>query len=526
MDRAPQIRRRADRLQRASSAAEFIDMAKRNQPGTGTRGPATPATSKPQGPHSGSTQGGPPSPVGAPRRAAKRRWVCQDCGAVTSGWFGRCPTCGAWNSIAEEAALPSLEGETRGVVLSAPGQALGVVASTDADGDQFEGARRSTGIAELDRVLGGGVAPGSVVLVGGSPGIGKSTLLLQACAGLSRRGARVLYASGEESVAQVGARARRLHATHEQLSLLADTRIEAILTAAEAADVVVVDSVQTVWTDAQEGLAGNVSQIRAVTAALLGFAKSRSIPVILVGHVTKDGQLAGPRLLEHMVDVVLSFEGDEERATRIVRAIKNRFGSTQELAVFEMTSEGLREITNPSAAFLAERPEHAIGSCVTATLEGSRPLLLEIQALLAPSPGGSPRRTAVGTDPTRLAMLLAVLDRHVGLHVADQDVFVNVAGGLRLVEPAVDLAVLLSVASSFKRRPLPALSVAIGEVGLTGEVRRVPRLDARLAEAQRLGFRLAFVPRLREKAAVAALPDGLEIVQVDSVRQAVDEALS
>lgn len=384
--------------------------------------------------------------------------------------------------------------------------------------------RIPTGIGELDRALGGGLVGGQVVLLGGDPGIGKSTLLLQACTGLIAGERSVLYASGEESIAQVAARAARLRGgefrpSDERLSLLAETRIEAILDAAAETrpDVLVVDSIQTVYSDAQEGLPGNISQIRSVTGHLLSWAKTSNVPVVIVGHVTKDGQLAGPRLLEHMVDAVLSFEGDEERAVRMLRASKNRFGSTAELGVFEMTGLGLREIENPSEAFLADHGEQAIGSAVTASLEGSRPLLLEVQALLGPSPGGYPRRTCVGADPNRLAMLLAVLDRHAGLFVVDQDVFVNVAGGLRLSEPGADLAVLLAVASSHLRKPIGGRTVMIGEVGLTGELRRVPRLDERLAEAARLGFGRAIVSgRGGDKRA-----KGLEVLEVATVVEAV-----
>ncbi|MEE9383999.1 MAG: DNA repair protein RadA [Nannocystaceae bacterium] len=453
-----------------------------------------------------------------PKKSA--RWICQECDAETRGWFGRCPHCSAWNSIREQGPTPQPGHVELG---TGDGQ---VVSAAAASIDAEDTPRLATGVSEFDRVLGGGLVSGSVVLLGGPPGIGKSTLLLQACAGLARDDHRVLYVSGEESVAQVAARAGRIGAREPSLLLLAQTRLEPILNRAKEHQpaVLVIDSVQTVYSETQDGLPGNVTQIRAVASKLLSYAKTNDVPVIMVGHVTKDGQLAGPRLLEHMVDAVLSFDGDEERATRMLRATKNRYGSTHELGVFEMTSEGMRGISNPSEAFLAERSAEAVGSCVTASLEGSRPLLLEIQALLGPSPGGSPRRTCVGVDSSRLAMLLAVLERHGDLFVLDQDVFVNVAGGIRLGEPAADLAVLLAVASSHLRKPLPADTVAMGEVGLTGELRRVPRAEVRFAEAQRLGFKRALAPPLRGGKQVEL--EGLAVVEVRSVAEAIQLALS
>jgi DNA repair protein RadA/Sms len=460
----------------------------------------------------------------------KARWQCSACGATTNGWFGQCPSCGEWNTVEQAVERPS---EGSRVVLQQGGPAAPIPV-TAAQADAAREQRLRTGVGELDRVLGGGLVPGSLVLLGGAPGIGKSTLLLQACAGLVAQQRTVIYASGEESVAQVAQRAARLRGGvfepgDERLLLLAETRIETILDAAVAArelGVLIVDSVQTVYSDAQDGLPGNLGQIRSVTGHLLSFAKTRNVPVVLVGHVTKDGQLAGPRLLEHMVDAVLGFEGDEERAIRMLRASKNRFGSTAELGVFEMTGRGLREIPNPSEVFLADHHrehEQPIGSVVTASLEGSRPLLLEVQALLGPSPGGSPRRTCVGADPARLAMLLAVLDRHAGLFVVDQDVFVNVAGGLRLSEPAADLAVLLAVAGSHMRKSIARGSVAIGEVGLTGELRRIPRLDERLAEAARMGFVRAIVPHDARRESAKAR-EGLEILEARDVSQAIELA--
>ncbi|MEX1366727.1 MAG: DNA repair protein RadA [Nannocystaceae bacterium] len=452
----------------------------------------------------------------------KTRWVCSACGTATPKWFGQCPDCREWNTLEEQITRPAVEG--RVVLSAARGVPIPITRADEID----EGPRRSSGIHEVDRVLGGGLVPGSIVLVGGPPGIGKSTLLLQVSAALAQRIGPVLYASGEESMGQVAGRATRLGAAHDRLLLLAETAVEAIIAAARklqpAPSAVVVDSIQTIYSEAHEGLPGNVTQIRAVCAQLVSYAKSEGVPVIVVGHVTKDGQLAGPKLLEHMVDAVLAFEGDEDRSTRLLRATKNRFGSTAELGVFEMTAEGLRPIDNPSEALLAERPAAAPGSCVTASLEGSRPLLLEVQALLAQSGGGNPRRNCVGVDPSRLAMLMAVLDRHGDLFVLDQDVFVNVAGGMRLFEPASDLAVLMAVASSHMRRPLPPELVAVGEIGLTGELRQAARLELRLSEAARLGFSRALVARRRGRRK-PPVPQGLELVEVANVREALEAGL-
>ncbi len=458
------------------------------------------------------------------KKKPRSTWTCRECGGTTNGWFGKCPACQAWNTIEEEVEV-SPDG-TRIVLVPGSGSA-----PVSAAADLASAPRLRSGRGEVDRVLGGGLVPGSVVLVGGPPGIGKSTLLLQAGAGWAERHGPVLYASGEESVAQISGRARRLDARHDRLLLLAETRIEAIVgTARHQADglaVLVLDSIQTIYSDATDGLPGNVSQIRAVANHVIGFAKSHGVPVIVVGHVTKDGQLAGPRLLEHMVDAVLSFDGDEDRVTRLLRATKNRFGSTQELGVFEMTGEGLREIDNPSEAFLGEDRGATPGACITASLEGSRPLLLEVQALLSPCFGGSPRRNCVGVDANRVAMLLAVLDRHGGVSVLDHDVFVNVAGGLRLREPAADLAVMLAVASSHLRRSIRPRTLAFGEVGLTGELRAAPRAEVRLLEAGRLGFDRAIGPaRTRTRAgAPARAPDGIEVVEARSIEEALEAAL-
>ena len=454
----------------------------------------------------------------------KRHWTCSACGGVARQWYGQCPDCQEWNTLQEEVERPA----TQGRVVLTPGGGSAPIPATRAD-EIDEGPRRRCGIGEVDRVLGGGLVAGSVALLGGPPGIGKSTLLLQVSAALARDVGPVLYASGEESVAQVAGRATRLRAADERLLLLAETSVEAVLAAARQMQpspaAVIVDSIQTIYSEAHDGLPGNQTQIRAVCAQLISYAKSTAVPVIVVGHVTKDGQIAGPKLLEHMVDAVLAFEGDEDRSTRLLRATKNRFGSTQELGVFEMTQEGLLPVDNPSEALLAERPAAAPGSCVTASLEGSRPLLMEVQALLAPSGGGSPRRNCVGVDPSRLAMLMAVLDRHGDQFVLDQDVFVNVAGGLRLSEPASDLAVLLAVCSSHVRRPIPPELVAVGEIGLTGELRQAARLELRLAEAARLGFTKALVARSRGRRKVA-VPNGLHMIEVANVREALGAGLA
>jgi DNA repair protein RadA/Sms len=451
-------------------------------------------------------------------------WRCTDCGANHAGWFGRCPACGAWNTVEEQAPA----GPADRVVLGKETVAVAVPIPDVRDSDE----RTPVGIGEVDRVLGGGLVHGSVVLVGGPPGIGKSTLLLQVSAALAAKGKAVVYASGEESITQLASRAGRLGAAHPRLLVMAETRSEAVLDAARelaiAQDLtaLVVDSIQTVYSSEHDGLPGNVSQVRAVCAQLISFAKQHDVPVIIVGHVTKDGQLAGPRVLEHMVDAVLSFEGDEDRATRLLRSTKNRFGSTLELGVFDMGPDGLRPIDNPSEAFLSQRAEAAPGSCVTVSLQGSRPLLLEVQALLSPSHGGSPRRNCVGVDTSRLAMLLAVLDRHGATFVLDHDVFLNVAGGVRLFEPASDLAVLLAVASSHLRRPVPPGMVALGEIGLTGELRHVARLDTRLAEAARLGFTKALVapPPPSTRGRKLEIPKGIDVRTANTVARALELA--
>jgi DNA repair protein RadA/Sms len=457
---------------------------------------------------------------------SRSQWICSECQNTQSGWFGKCPSCGSWNTIEEVTEAPEAS-PGRVVLSSGTTTTASAVALSDVGEEQ---PRIMTGMQEVDRVLGGGFIPGSVVLLGGAPGIGKSTLLLQVAARLAGGKRSVLYASGEESLQQIAGRARRLGADGKRLLLLAETRTETILnTARELSlagelELLVVDSVQTVYSSENDGLPGNTGQVRAVSTQLISFAKQHDVPVVIVGHITKDGQLAGPRLLEHMVDTVLNFEGDDDRATRLLRASKNRFGSTLELGVFEMTGEGLREIHNPSEAFLAQRPIDAPGSCITVSMQGARPLLLEVQALLASAPGGSPRRNSVGVDPSRLAMMLAVLDRHGGQFVLDQDVFVNVTGGVRLFEPAADLAVMLAIASSHRRIALPGDMVAVGEIGLTGELRHAARIENRLVEAARLGFKRALIAPSSSGGPPKA-PKGLKVRAPKTVQEALKLAI-
>ena len=449
---------------------------------------------------------------------AATRFVCQDCGAVSPKWAGRCETCDAWNSIVEEAvaARPGPAGK------ASAGRRIAFVGLA---GDAEPAPRTATGIAELDRVLGGGLVPASVVLVGGDPGIGKSTLLLQAAARLATAGRRVLYVSGEESVEQVRLRARRLGVEQAPLELAAAVNLRdvtASMSQAKDAGLVVIDSIQTMWLDAIDSAPGTVSQVRACSFELIRQAKGEGFALALVGHVTKDGALAGPRVLEHMVDAVLYFEGDRGHQFRILRAVKNRYGATDEIGVFEMTDRGLAEVANPSALFLAERRGNIAGSAVFAGLEGSRPVLVEIQALLAPNPGGSPRRSVIGWDGGRLAMLLAVLETRAGLRLNATDVYLNVAGGLRVTEPAADLAVAAAIASAAFEQPTSAGMVYFGEVGLSGEVRQVAQAEARLKEAAKLGFDSAALPRrvARGNRAMAA-PDGLRLEEIGHIADLV-----
>ena len=454
------------------------------------------------------------------------RFVCQSCGAAVLRWEGQCRTCGEWNTLVETVVRDEPRPRASAAALAGAG-APPVPLSAAGAGETT--LRRPVGIGELDRVLGGGLVAGSVVLLGGEPGIGKSTLLLQVAAGVARAGDSVLYATGEESVSQVQLRAGRLGLAHgavgDAIRVVAETGVGRITELARGArpGLLVVDSVQTVTSEELDGPPGSVGQVREATLRLVELAKGEAIPVVLVGHVTKDGSLAGPKTLEHLVDVVLSVEGDRTGGLRLLRGTKNRYGSTEEVGVFEMGERGLLEVTDPGRAFLADHDRPAPGSVVAPVLEGSRPLLVEVQALVAPTAAPSPRRTASGVDPNRLALLVAVLGRRAGTGLGSHDVYANLAGGLSVSEPGLDLPLALALASSLRDRPVVPGTVAIGEVGLLGELRSVGGLDRRLREAARLGFTRAIVPRARGREH-AAVP-GMEIVEVASLADAVRLAL-
>jgi len=461
---------------------------------------------------------------------AQTRFVCQSCGESFLRWEGQCRVCQAWNSLVETAVRPE-PSNTRRATASGIGGAVETRRLADAgEGDR---GRLRIGIPELDRVLGGGLVPGSVVLVGGEPGIGKSTLLLQAAAGVAAAVGpdRVVYATGEESASQVRLRADRLGLLEGPaggIRIAAESSIDRIAGVAldePSPALLVVDSIQTATVDELDGPAGSVGQVRAAALRLMEVAKPNGIAVVLVGHVTKDGSIAGPKTLEHLVDAVLTLDGERYAAVRLLRATKNRFGSTEEVGVFEMGESGLREVSDPARAFLAEHDGPAPGSVVAPTLEGSRPLLVEVQALVAPGPGGTPRRTTSGVDANRVSLLVAVLGRRAGIGLGSHDVYVNLAGGLTVDEPGLDLPLAIALASSLRDRPVAADTVAIGEVGLLGELRTVSGLDRRLREAARLGFRRAIVPRGARGAAAPDVP-GLEIVAVGGLRDSIDAALS
>ena len=445
---------------------------------------------------------------------AKAVYACNECGGQSTKWQGQCPHCGAWNTLVEAVAERAGQHRYAGGARAAALVPLARVPAREA-------ARMPTGVAEFDRALGGGLIAGQVVLIGGDPGIGKSTLLLQALAWMS--GARkVVYVSGEESAEQVALRAQRLQVVTAAVALLAEIQLERIAATLEAEkpEVAVVDSIQTLYSEALQSAPGSVAQVRECAAQLTRLAKSQGVALIFVGHVTKEGALAGPRVLEHIVDTVLYFEGDTHSSFRLIRAVKNRFGPVNELGVFAMTERGLRGVANPSALFLSQHREPVAGSCILVTNEGTRPLLVEVQALVDGTQGPAPRRLAQGLDPGRLALLLAVLHRHAGIAVHDQDVFVNAVGGVRIGEPAADLAVVLAVISSFRNRPLPEKLVVFGEIGLAGEVRPAPRGQERLREAAKLGFRRALIPRANApKQAI----EGIEVVAIERLADALAE---
>ena len=455
----------------------------------------------------------------------KTSYICGACGARTPQWQGQCPACEAWNTLEAVLIAAGSAGvaarRAHGLAMATGPTASRTVEEVSRDQD----VRALTGIGELDRVLGGGLVAGSVVLLGGDPGIGKSTLLLQAADALSRERA-VLYVSGEESVRQVALRAQRLGLEAVSLRLAAETRIETILeeATAAAARVLVVDSIQTMQTELSESSAGSAVQVRESAARLVRFAKDTGTAVLLIGHVTKEGQIAGPRILEHMVDTVLYFESDPASRFRVIRAVKNRFGSANELGVFAMAEQGLREVRNPSAIFLSRAPQPVAGSVVTVVREGSRPLLVEVQALVDDAQGMNPRRVAVGFESGRLALLLAVLHRHGGVSTAGRDVFVNVVGGVRIGETAADLPAVLAVLSSVRDRPLPADTVCFGELGLTGEIRPVPFGEERLREAAKQGFRRALVPAANVPRKGGVI-EGIDVEGVERLQQALERAI-
>ena len=444
----------------------------------------------------------------------KKQYVCQSCGGVQSRWAGQCPDCNEWDSIVEEAPKEFIP---KGLI-NVSGRKL-EFESLSAD---FENEpRRLTGISELDRVLGGGLVEGSAILLGGDPGIGKSTILLQLAANLGKAGASVAYISGEESIHQLQLRAMRLGLSGAPMQLASATNVGDIISSldvANACDVLIIDSVQTMYIENIDSAPGTVAQVRSSSFELIRLAKKRGIVVFLVGHVTKEGQIAGPKVLEHMVDTVLYFEGDRGHQFRILRAVKNRFGGTDEIGVFEMTGDGLNEVTNPSSIFLSDSAEQVSGSAIFAGIEGTRPILAEVQALVADSYMASPRRAVVGWDSNRLNMLLAVMDTRANLKFGDKEVYLNIAGGLKISEPAADLAVAAALASSFAKKNLPAKSIYFGEVGLSGEIRPVPQAEARLKEAAKLGFETAFIPKQKKPLKIP----GLNIVELSKLSEFLD----
>ncbi len=451
------------------------------------------------------------------KKNQKTIFCCQSCGFQTPKWMGKCPDCGSWDSFVEErSAAGSIRRSFRAI--AAP-----QIAPVPIDSIELETELRlHTGIKEFDRVLGGGLVLGTLVLIGGDPGIGKSTLMLQVLNGLASQEHKVLYVSGEESIRQIRLRSKRLNTMSSDMLVVSEVEIEAILSMIESTqpEVLVVDSIQTMFNGDLTSAPGSVSQVRESTVRLMLMAKKTGIPTFLIGHVTKDGAIAGPKLLEHMVDTVLYFEGDRNHIFRILRTVKNRFGSTNEIGVFEMKDKGLDEVANPSAVFLSERPADSAGSVVTASMEGTRPILVELQALASATNFGTPRRTILGLDPNRVALLAAVMEKKLGMHLMGYDIFMNVAGGVKVAEPAVDMAIVAAIASSFLDKAIPDGAMVLGEIGLTGEVRAIGQVDIRIAEGRKMGFTKCLVPEGNLK----RLPEieGIEIAGMKTISEVVD----
>ena len=448
-------------------------------------------------------------------KAKKSIYFCQNCGHEESKWLGQCPMCREWNTFVEEKVTVSKGTATKNTVRESEVVTLSSVSTDQED-------RMQTEIEELDRVLGGGVVPGSLVLVGGDPGIGKSTLLLQVCKRLSDQGRKVLYISGEESLKQIKLRANRMGTFSDHLLLLCETNLETIRQVIEREHpaVAVIDSIQTMYSEEVTAAPGSVSQVREATNTLMQIAKGLNITIFIVGHVTKEGTVAGPRVLEHMVDTVLYFEGDRHASYRILRGVKNRFGSTNEIGVFEMRETGLEEVPNPSEYMLNGRPEDASGSVVACSMEGTRPILMEIQALVCRSNFGMPRRTAAGTDYNRVNLLMAVLEKRVGLPLSNYDAYINIAGGIRMNEPAIDLGIVMAIVSSYKNQSISPGTIVFGEVGLSGEVRAVSMPEQRVAEARKLGFKTCIMPQVSKD--MLKKIEGIEVIGVKSVNQAMN----
>jgi DNA repair protein RadA/Sms len=451
------------------------------------------------------------------KKNQKTIFSCQSCGFQTPKWMGRCPDCGSWDSFVEERAAGG--GKQRAARAITESQ----IAPVPIDSIELETELRLlTEIKEFDRVLGGGLVPGTLILIGGDPGIGKSTLMLQALNGLAGQGHKVLYVSGEESIRQIRLRSKRLNTVSSQMLVVSEVEVESIMSMIETTrpEVLVVDSIQTMFNSDLTSAPGTVSQVREAAVRLMLMAKRTGIPTLLVGHVTKDGAIAGPKLLEHMVDTVLYFEGDRNHIFRILRAVKNRFGSTNEIGVFEMKDKGLDEVANPSAVFLSERPAGAPGSVVAASMEGTRPILVELQALASATNFGTPRRTILGLDPNRVALLAAVMEKKLGMHLMSHDIFMNVAGGVKVAEPAVDLSIVAAVASSFLDKAVPDRTVVLGEIGLTGEVRAIGQVETRISESRKMGFTRCLVPESNLKRLPAL--DGIEITGIKTVAEAME----